>query len=137
MDKVTNNVVTILLGALFAYVSLTVAGIGAAIAIPSSILTPFSQVSPYVAFAVVNLVTIGLPLLATYLVFAAVARLLTKQVSYLLLTAPFILLYLFSYFEIPPHNGMLFNVITSLPSMLAVVFCAIVMARKSANTIKA
>lgn len=64
MDQFKNRIVAVILGVALAYASITIIGIGAAIAIPVDILKPVVQVSDLLAFTLVDLFTIALPLAA-------------------------------------------------------------------------
>ncbi len=129
MNPIKNTVISILLGGGFAYLSIFLAGIGAAIAIPDPMLDPLVFTSPTLGFAIVNLLTIGVPLLAAYMAISYFSRLVFKHVSYILLATPFLLLNLYLYSVMPPHKEMLFSVITSLPSVLVVAACALVLTK--------
>lgn len=69
IDRLKVIVIAIFLGVLYAYLSIYIIGIGAAIAIPASILTPVVKAYPIVAFAIEDLITIGLPLSAASFIF--------------------------------------------------------------------
>jgi hypothetical protein len=69
MNRLKVIIIASLLGVLYAYLSIYIIGIGAAIAIPANILTPVVEAYPTVAFATVDLITIGLLLIAASFVF--------------------------------------------------------------------
>ena len=64
MDQFKNRIVAVILGVALAYASIAIIGIGAAIAIPADILKPVVQVSGLLAFTLVDLFTIAMPLAA-------------------------------------------------------------------------
>jgi hypothetical protein len=136
MDQIKNRVIAVILGVALAYASIAIAGIGAAIAIPADILKPVAQVSGLLAFTLVDLVTIAVPLAAAFLVVAFASKLVTKKPDltfYALLLAPVVLLQL--YFVTQSQPEMLNNVVTTLPRylLLAVSFYFLVRSGKRAN----
>ncbi|GAA5140082.1 hypothetical protein [Thalassotalea piscium] len=108
MDRVKITVLSVFLGLLYAYFAVYIAGIGAAIAIPAEILTPFVKDYPIFTFAMIDLITIGLPLIIIYCVFALLINHLNVSKSYfpyIALLLPYFALsiYFFSLME-PPQN---------------------------------
>jgi hypothetical protein len=136
MDKIKNRVIAVILGIALAYASIAIAGIGAAIAIPADILKPVAQVSGLLAFTLVDLVTIAVPLAAAFLVVAFASKLVISKPDvtfYALLLAPLVLLQL--YFVVQSQPQMLNTIITTLPRylLLAVCFYFLVRSNKRVN----
>lgn len=124
----------LLVGLIFVYCSIYLAGFGAAIAIPANFLIELIAIfSATAAFALVDFVTIGIPILAAYLVIVSVFRMITIHISYLLIAAPYLLFNAFLYLEMRPHDGMFFTILTSLPYVIAVGLCAATMAYKATH----
>ncbi len=136
MDQIKNQVVAVILGVALAYASIAIAGIGAAVAIPADILKPVAQISGLLAFTLVDLFTIALPLAAAFLMVAFASKLVIRQPDftfYVLLLAPLVLLQL--YFVAQSQPQVLNNIITTLPRylLLAVCFYFLVRSSKRAN----
>ena len=136
MDQIKNRVIAVFLGVALAYASIAIAGIGAAVAIPADILKPVAQVSSLLAFTLVDLFTIAVPLAAAFLVVAFVSKLVISKADftfYALMLAPLVLLQL--YFVAQSQPQMLNNIITTLPRylLLAVCFYFLVRSSKRAN----
>ncbi|CAH9066368.1 hypothetical protein PSEHALCIP103_03572 [Pseudoalteromonas haloplanktis] len=136
MDQIKNQVVAVILGVALAYASIAIAGIGAAVAIPADILKPVAQISGLLAFTLVDLFTIAVPLAAAFLVVAFASKLVIRQPDftfYVLLLAPLVLLQL--YFVAQSQPQVLNNIITTLPRylLLAVCFYFLVRSSKRAN----
>ncbi|MDP5144047.1 hypothetical protein ORJ00_14965 [Rheinheimera baltica] len=136
MDQIKNRVIAVILGVALAYASIAIAGIVAAVAIPADILKPVAQVSGLLAFTLVDLFTIAVPLAAAFLVVAFVSKLVISKPDftfYALLLAPLVLLQL--YFVAQSQPQMLNNIITTLPRylLLAVCFYFLVRSTKQAS----
>ncbi|WP_105264734.1 hypothetical protein [Pseudoalteromonas sp. T1lg76] len=136
MDQIKNRVIAVILGVALAYASIAIAGIGAAVAIPAHILKPVAQVSSLLAFMLVDLFTIAVPLAAAFFVVAFASKLVIRKPDftfYALLLAPLVLLQL--YFVAQSQPQMLFNIVTTLPRylLLAVCFYFLVRSSKQAN----
>tara|TARA_B110000438_G_C15805044_1_gene646902 strand:- start:2431 stop:2655 length:225 start_codon:yes stop_codon:yes gene_type:complete len=67
-------VLAALLGILYAYLSVYIISIGAAIAVPANILAPIAKVPPTFAFALVDIITTALPLIMVYFLFAFIVK---------------------------------------------------------------
>jgi len=122
VEQLKNRVVAVILGITLAYASIAIIGIGAAVAIPSDILKPVAQVSGLLAFTLVDLFTIAVPLTAAFLVLALVSQLVIKKpdlTCYALLLAPLVLMQL--YFIVQPQP--LHNIVTTLPRYLLLALC--------------
>lgn len=136
MDQFKNRIVAVILGVALAYASIAIIGIGAAIAIPADILKPVVQVSGLLAFTLVDLFTIAMPLAAAFLVFAFISKLVIKKPDftfYALLLAPMVLLQL--YFVTQAQPQLLVNTVTTLPRYLLLGMCFYLLVRsaKQAN----
>ncbi|MDP5138547.1 hypothetical protein ORJ04_21605 [Rheinheimera baltica] len=136
MDQIKNRVIAVILGVALAYASIAIAGIVAAVAIPADILKPVAQVSGLLAFTLVDLFTIAVPLAAAFLVVAFVSKLVISKPDftfYALLLAPLVLLQL--YFVAQSQPQMLNSIITTLPRylLLAVCFYFLVRSTKQAS----
>ena len=131
MDQFRNRLVAVILGVALAYASIAIAGIGAA-AIPADILKPVVQVSALLAFTLVDLFTIAVPLAAAFLVVAFASKLLISKPDftfYALLLAPLVLLQL--YFVVQSQPQMLNNIVTTLPRYLLLAVCFYLLVRSS------
>ncbi|MEM0516109.1 hypothetical protein WCN91_11910 [Pseudoalteromonas sp. YIC-827] len=136
MDQIKNRVTAVILGVALAYASIAIAGIGAAVAIPADILKPVAQVSGLLAFTLVDLFTIAVPLAAAFLTVAFASKLVISKPDftfYALLLAPLVLLQL--YFVAQSQPQMFNNIVTTLPRylLLAVCFYFLVRSSKRAN----
>ena len=92
MDRVKVTITAVFLGALYAYLSIYIIGFGAAIAIPASVLAPVAKAAPTFAFAMVDLITIGIPLIVAYSLFVMTIKYFNSSKSYfpyLILLLPF------------------------------------------------
>jgi hypothetical protein len=136
MDQIKSRVFAVILGVALAYASIAIIGIGAAVAIPADMLKPVAQVSGLLAFTLVDLFTIAVPLAAAFLTASFASKLVISKPDftfYALLLAPLVLLQLFFVAQIPPQ--MLDNIVTTLPRylLLAVCFYLLVRSSKRAN----
>lgn len=132
MDQIKNRVIAIIFGVALAYASITIAGIGAAVAIPADILKPVAQVSVLLAFTLVDLFTIAVPLAAAFLIVAFASKLVISKPDftfYALLLAPLVLLQL--YFVTQSQPQMLNNIVTTLPRYLLLAVCFYFLVRSS------
>ena len=85
-----SRLLTVMAGTFFVYLSIYVIGLGAAVAIPASILTPMAQLSPTMALSLTELITIGIPVALCFALFAWLCNLTINTVNYYLLAAPFV-----------------------------------------------
>lgn len=77
---------------MYCWAGILLVGFCAAIAIPAEILLPAVEISPTLAFTVLKLITIGLPLAALFAIFYCVLRMCSQENSralIVLLLAPF------------------------------------------------
>ncbi|MCH2089386.1 MAG: hypothetical protein MK175_19570 [Pseudoalteromonas sp.] len=124
-----NVLLLFIFGCLFAYLSIPVIGYGSAIAIPTEVLSALYDLSPNFALSMVDIVTLGLPLLALLLVFLLISKSLylkDKAYSYFILLTPFLGLHL--YFAVNTFSANIDNttLLTSLPKyVLLVLFVAL------------
>lgn len=132
MDKFKDRVVAIILGVALAYASIAIIGIGAAVAIPAGIIKPVAQVSGLLAFTLVDLFTIAVPLAAAFLVLAFASKRVIRKpdvIFYALLLAPLVLLQL--YFVVQSQPQMLNNLVTTLPRYLLLAVCFYLLVRST------
>lgn len=132
MDQIKNRVIAVIFGVALAYASITIAGIGAAVAIPEGILKPVAQVSVLLAFTLVDLFTIAVPLAAAFLIVAFASKLVISKPDftfYALLLAPLVLLQL--YFVAQSQPQMLNSIVTTLPRYLLLAVCFYFLVRRS------
>ena len=116
--------VALVLGLLFAWASLTIVGIGTAVAVPPGLLGPLVGWSPLLAFALVDLVTIGLPLAAAFIIFVLIGRRLGGQrdlLFQLLLITPFVVMS--GYYLLHHPQPMSLFELTALPRYLLLALC--------------
>lgn len=128
--------IAVILGIALAFASVVIVSYGAAVAIPADILNPVSQISGLLAFTLVDLFTIAVPLAAAFLIVAFASKLVVSKPDftfYALLLAPLVLLQLFFVAQSQPQ--MLNNIVTTLPRilLLAVCFYFLVRSSKRAN----
>lgn len=124
MEQLKNRAIALILGLVLAYAALWIIGVGAAIAIPAELLKPLAQVSTVLAFTLVDVLTIAVPLTAAFLILAFVVKLLIKKPDvsfYLLLLAPLVLTQL--YFTLQAQPIILDNLLVMLPRYLPLVAC--------------
>lgn len=136
MDQLKNRIIAVILGVALAYASIVIAGIGAAMAIPADSLKPVAQISGLLAFTLVDLFTIAVPLAAAFLIVAFASKLVIRTPDftfYALLLSPLVLLQL--YFVAQSQPQMLSNIVTTLPRylLLAVCFYFLVRSTNRAN----
>lgn len=132
MDQIKNRVIAVILGIALAYSSMAIVGIGAAVVIPSDILKPITQVSGLLAFTLVDLFTIAVPLAAAFIVMAFASKLVIRRPDftfYALLIAPLLLLQLYFAAQLPPQ--MLNTIVTTLPRYLLLALCFYLMVRST------
>jgi len=132
-----NVLLLFIFGCLFAYLSIPVIGYGAAIAIPTEVLSALYDLSPNFALSMVDFVTLGLPLLALLLVFLLISKSLylkDKAYSYFILLTPFLALHLYFAFNTFSANIDNTTLLTSLPKyVLLVLFVALFSTHKKPN----
>ncbi len=124
MEQLKNRATALILGLVLAYAARWIIGVGAAIAIPAELLRPLAQVSTVLAFTLVDVLTIAVPLTAAYLILAFVVKLLIKKPDvscYLLLLAPLVLTQL--YFTLQAQPIILDNLLVMLPRYLLLAAC--------------
>lgn len=140
MDRVKVTVLAVFLGVLYAYLSVYIIGFGAAIAIPESILTPIAKVAPILAFAMVDLITIGLPLIVIYFLFVLGVKYLNASKSYLpylALFAPFFIQHIYFFVIMGQPQDWVYTLATILPRYIAILAFAYYFARRAVNQTKA
>jgi hypothetical protein len=140
MDRGKVTALAILLGALYAYLSVYIIGIGAAIAIPASILTPVAKAYPTFAFAMVDLITIGLPLIVVYFLFVLSLKFFNSSKSYFpyfLLLLPFCIQHIYFFVIIGQNQDWAYTLATIMPRYIAIVFFALYFAKRAVNQAKA
>lgn len=108
MAQINDRAIAVTLGVAFAWTSIWIAGIGASITIPISVLKPLTQISGVLATVLVDLFTIALPLAAAFMVMAIASKWLIKRPDtscYVLLLLPWGLLELYYlvqfYYSVP------------------------------------
>ncbi|UUO24948.1 hypothetical protein FGD67_18325 [Colwellia sp. M166] len=129
-----------LLGILYAYLSVYIISIGAAIAVPANILAPIAKVPPTFAFALVDMITTALPLIMVYFLFAFIVKYFNSNKHYLpflVLLAPFCFQHIFFFINIGQSQNWLFTIGTIMPRYIVIVFFALYVAKKAANQAKA
>ena len=132
MKQIKNRVIAIVLGIALAYASIFIIGIGAAVAIPSDILKPVAQVSGQLAFTLVDLFTIAVPLAAAFVVVALASKLVIRKPDfafYALLLAPLVIMQLYLVVQSQPQ--LLHNIVTTLPRYLLLAVCFYFLVRSS------
>lgn len=118
-------------GVLFTYLSISIIGYGAAIAVPVGVLLPLMQLSPTFALSLTDFVTIGVPLAISFYLLALVFRRLVSMVYLPLLVSPFILFMLYG--SVPSalrSEEMWYHFALTLAKLLPVLVCAILLAKQ-------
>jgi hypothetical protein len=126
MGKVKAHIVLVILGLVFAYFSNIIIGYGAAIAIPANILAPLVKSAPNFTFALVDALTIGIPIIIFYVLLVQLSKLFkvnNHDFAYAYLALPFFLLHLYYFIESFPNSGKLFYTITTIPKYILLALC--------------
>lgn len=136
MVKFKSYFIAVILGIALAFASVVIVSYGAAVAIPADILNPVAQISGLIAFTLVDLFTIAVPMAAAFLIVAFASKLVISKPDvtfYALLLAPLVLLQLYFVAESPPQ--ILSNIVTTLPRYLLLAVCCYFLVRidKRAN----
>lgn len=135
MEQVRDRVIAITLGVVLTYGAIAVIGIGAAIAIPADILKPVIQVSSLLAFSLLDLFTIAIPLAAVFLMFAFASKLVVKKPDvtfYALLLAPLVLLH--GYFLVQSLPQTLNSMVAMLPRYFLLALCFYLLVHRTKRT---
>ena len=121
-------------GVLFTYLSITIIGYGAAVAIPENLLLPLMQFSPTFALSLTEFFTIGIPLAVSFYLLALIFRRLVKMVYSYLLVAPFILFMLYGLVTIGYNNENIWYYFSlTVAKLLPILACAIFLAKQDAS----
>jgi hypothetical protein len=140
MNRLKVIIIASFLGVLYAYLSIYIIGIGAAIAIPANILTPVVEAYPTVAFATVDLITIGLPLIAASFVFLVAVRYFNSRNSYfpyLVLFVPFCIQHIYLFVIMGQLQDWVFTLGTVLPRYIAILGFAYYFAKRAIKQARA
>lgn len=129
-----HHIIALLLGIAYLFAVIWPIGLGAAIAIPAQWLAPWVQETPILAFAVVNLVSLGLPMLLVLVPLVLILRYCWApegRLPYLLLLVPFLVMELYYLLVMPMLTGQspLFSLGTNLPKDLVLVLATLALAR--------
>ncbi len=139
MDRVKILMVSLMLGVLYAYISIPVMGIGAAIAIPSSIIAPIANTYPIIALALIDIVTIGLPLMVIYFLLALLVNYFNSNKHYfpfLLLLTPFLLQQFFFLFLVGQSSESINTFATIMPRYILIAAVALYLSISAKNKSK-
>ena len=121
-------------GVLFIFLSVTIIGYGAAIAIPKDILEPLMHVSSTFALSFTDFVTTGIPLAVSFYLVALVLKRLVKQVYLSLLVGPFVLFMFYGIVTIEYAVGSFWYYFFSvMAKLLPVLLCAIYLGKQDAQ----
>ena len=137
MDRVKIITLSLLLSLLYFYLSIYLTGIGAAIAIPESIIKPLIETAPTLAFASIDLITIGIPLIALYVAFAMVIRHFNharSTVPYIILLLPFLSYSFFELVSLSYSNDLVHHLVTMLPKYMLVLMCSVTFIKLTKST---
>ncbi|MGB0937147.1 MAG: hypothetical protein ACPGTQ_06800 [Colwellia sp.] len=140
MDRAKVTVLAIFLGTLYAYLSVYITGIGAAISIPASILTPVAKAYPIFAFGIVDLITIGLPLIVVYFLFALMVKYFNSSKSYfpyMALLIPFYVISFYSLATIEQSQDWAYTLGKITPRYIATIAFAIYFVKQTISQKKA
>jgi len=128
MPHVKTHLTTCLFGVIFAYFSVLLMGYSAAIPIPANIFEPIAQISPSFAFALVDALTLGLPLAIIYLLSYKLLNKIVKTnhlISPLLMLLPFVVLHAIFIILSFPNKQYLFYFASTFPKYVIVFACSI------------
>jgi hypothetical protein len=120
-------------GVTFLFLSVTIIGYGAAIAVPKDILDPFVHFSPTFALSVTDFVTIGMPLAVLFYLIALIFKQLVKQVYLSLLVGPFILFMLYGLVTIEYGGSFWYYFFSAMAKLVPVLLCAIFLGKRNAQ----
>ena len=132
MVKFKSYFVAVILGTALAFASVVIVSYGAAVAIPADILNPVAQISGLLAFTLVDLFTIAVPMATAFLIVAFASKLVISKPDftlYVLLLGPLVLLQLFFVAQSQPQ--MLNNIVTTLARILLLTVCFYFLVRSS------
>lgn len=139
MDRVKITIVGVILGILYAFISVPITGIGAAIYIPASILDPLIGINPTFAFAVVDLITIGIPLIIVYFVFVLVINYFNASKSYipyLVLLIPFIAQHIYFFIIMGLPQDWDYTLAKIIPRYIAITAISLYFVKRAVNQTK-
>lgn len=123
--------INLITGILFVFAVIMAFGYGAAVAIPESLLEPLVVFSPTLAFALVDLLTQGLPAVLIFVVLSLAIKLFKVRVVYTILAMPFVLFMLSALPELLVNtSGSGFHLASICAKTLPVVLCALFLAKK-------
>ena len=123
--------VNLIAGILVVFAAIVAFGYGAAIAIPKSILEPIVQLSPILAFSLVDLFTQGIPASLIFAFISSIIKVLKINVIYTLVTMPFVLFMLSAIPELFLSTGISEIYLASLlAKVLPVVLFALFLAKR-------
>lgn len=123
--------VNLFAGILFVFAVIMAFGYGSAVAIPKDILEPLVLLSPSLAFALVDLFTLGLPAVLIFVLLSLAVKLLKVRVVYAILAMPFVLFMLFTLPELLVNtSGSGLYLASTCAKTLPVVVFALFMAKK-------
>ena len=135
MIKVRSYIIATILGIALAFASMVIVGYSMAIAVPAEILKPLTQISLLLAFIVVDIFTISIPLAVAFLILAFTCKAVFKtndDIFYLLLLTPLCLLHAYFMLQGPPQLNI---IMPMLPRFLLLAICFYFLTRinKSVN----
>ena len=117
-------------GVAFVYLSIIVIGVGAAVAIPESILKPMVRFSPIIALSIVDLITIGIPVAICFFVFTWLFKLALKSINYYLFAAPYFLFMLYGLTnEGITNNDLTYYTAITVAKIIPVLLCVILLSK--------
>ena len=130
MNQLKECSIALVLGVVFALLSVWITGVGAAIAVPSIVLKPIAQVSGFLALVLVDFFTVSIPVAVSFLMVALFGRSLVENPRrrfYLLLLAPLIFLQIY-FFLLMPQEAV-YVVSTMLPRYFLLILCIYLLTR--------
>lgn len=121
-------------GLVFVFLSVPLMGIGAAIAVPESILLPLMNVSPILAISMVDLITIGLPLGILFYATAWILKRKVRVIQYYFLATPFVFFMLFGLIGLVlPSEEIILYVAITVAKIIPVIACAVILSKLNAS----
>lgn len=125
---------SILAGVLYAYAAVLFMGYGAAIAIPEDVLRPLMMLSPALALALADFITMGIPAAVLFGLFALALYRFSGTAHPSMLVAPFVLFMLFGLVILFESNdGKIIYIGQTMAKVLPVIAYALYFAKTEAS----
>ena len=117
-----------------AYAAVLLMGYGAAVAISEDVLRPLMMLSPALALALADFITMGIPAAVLFCLFALALKHFSGMAHPPMLVAPFVLFMLFGLLTIFESNdGKIIYIAQTMAKVLPVIACALYLAKTEAS----